>query len=163
MEITVTKITDKSLADLACSYTVGGEVKVKNMMKLYLSEHSPIRTQMFAIEMKGIPTFVSVHLVRHKIGVEHFVKSNRPDRGGDGAADRNTPVNHLMVLNAMALISMARKRLCFKSSEETRLVMEAIKGELYKVDKELSFCMMPDCEYRHGCFEFTSCGYWGGE
>ena len=160
MNIKVTKITDKSLADLACSYTTGNEVNVRDMHKLYMSEHSPIRTQMFVVEMQDIPTFVSVHLVRHKIGVEHFVRSNRPDRGGDGTADRNTPVNHMMLINAQALITMARKRLCFKASKETRDVMLKILDGVWGVDKELSDCMMPDCEYRNGCHEFSSCGYW---
>ena len=81
MRITVTKLTDKSLVDRACSFTAGSSVEVKSLYKMYKSEHSPIRTQMFWIEMEDIPTFVSVHLVRHKIGVEHFVKSNRLDRG----------------------------------------------------------------------------------
>lgn len=160
MEISVTKLTDKSLVDLACSYTVDHEVNVKNMTKMYRSEHSPIRTQMFAVEMKGIPTYVSVHMVRHKFGVEHYVKSNRTDRGGDETADRNTPINHLMVLNAQALINMARKRLCGRASLETQVVMLRIKEGVAGIDQDLAKCMVVDCEYRGGCHEFESCGYW---
>ena len=43
------------------------------------AEHSPIRTLMFTIRLT-IPYFVSVHLVRHKIGIEHYVQSQRNDR-----------------------------------------------------------------------------------
>ena len=80
MRITVTKLTDKSLVDRACSFTAGSSIEVKSLYKMYKSEHSPMRTQMFWIEMEDIPTFVSVHLVRHKIGVEHFCSTRREDR-----------------------------------------------------------------------------------
>lgn len=158
MNITITKITNKQLLDLACSYTAGKGVNVKDIKKFYLSEHSPIRTQMFVIEMQDIPSFVSTHFVRHKIGVEHFVKSNRPDRGGDGEANRLSPVNHMMFCNAQALINMARKRLCRKASVETQYVMRQIAAKMVNIDYELSLCLIPDCMYRGECYEFNSCG-----
>lgn len=158
--ITIEKITDISLMSKACTFTAGFDVNVKNPHKMYLSEHSPVRTQWFWIEMIGIPTFVSVHLVRHKIGVEHFVKTNRTDRGGVDGADRLTPVNHAMMINAQALINMARKRLCFQSSTETYKVMEEIKHQLKLVDKDLADCLLPECVYRGDlCYEFKCCGY----
>lgn len=160
MNITVTKLTDKSLMDKACSFTAGHDVEVRSMKKMYLSEHSPIRTALFWVEMHDIPTFVSVHLARHKIWVEHYVKSNRPDRGGDEESNRHTPVNHAMLLNAQALINMARKRLCSKASVETQEVMRRIKQEVAKVDPELAECMVEECLYRRGCYEFQSCGRW---
>lgn len=158
MNITVRKITDKVLLDLACSYTAGKEINVKDLYKFYLSEHSPIRTQMFIIEMQDIPSFVSTHFVRHKVGVEHFVKSNRPDRGGDGEATRNSPVNHLMFCNAQALVNMARKRLCSKASVETQYVMSQLVAKMVDIDYELSLCLVPDCMYRGKCYEFNTCG-----
>ena len=158
-KITVTKITDKALLDLACSYTVNKDVHVKDMKAFYMSEHSPIRTQLFLIEMKDIPTFVSVHFVRHNVGVIHFVKSNRADRGGDNEADRMSPVNHMMIANAQALINISRKRLCSKASPETQEIMEMIANKVYDVDVELALCMLPECMYRGGCTEINSCGY----
>lgn len=160
MKITVRKITDKALLDLACSYTAGKDIEVKSMKRMYESEHSPTRTQLFVIEMQGIPTFVSVHLVRHKVGVEHYVKSNRSDRGGDEQANRLSPVNHMMLINAQGLINMARRRLCGKASKETQEVMQEIWYGVNAVDPDLSACMVPDCEYRKGCYEFGSCGRW---
>ena len=115
---------------------------------------------MFVVEMQDIPTFVSVHFVRHKIGVEHYVRTNRVDRGGDDTANRLTPVAHLMVCNAQALINMARKRLCGKASLETQEVMHLIWHGVNDVDPELASCMVPDCEYRGGCHEFSPCGRW---
>ena len=160
MQITVTKITDKALLDLACSYTVNKDVHVKDMKAFYMSEHSPIRTQLFLIEMKDIPTFVSVHFVRHNVGVIHFVKSNRADRGGDTVVDRLTPVNHMMIANAQAIINMARKRLCSKSHIDTQEVMSIIVNKIDEVDHDLACCLLPECEYRGGCTELSSCGYY---
>ena len=159
VRITVTKLTDKSLVDRACSFTAGSTIEVKSMYKMYRSEHSPIQCSLFWIEMEDIPTFVSVHLVRHKVGISHFVKSNRVDRGGDQNAGREAPVAHAMLINAQALINMARKRLCTQASLETRLVMQEIKTKLYEVDPDLFRCLVPECEYRGGyCYEFKCCG-----
>jgi thymidylate synthase ThyX len=65
-----------------------------------------------------------------------------------------------MLVNAQALINMARKRLCGKAHIETQKVMTAIKKEIAKVDADLAEFMVTDCEYRHGCHELRTCGYW---
>ena len=126
---------------------------------IYRWEHSPIRTQLFWVEMHDIPTFVSVHLVRHKIGVEHFVQSNRKDRGGDDDVDRNTPVNHAMLINAQSLINMCRDRLCYQASPETRKVVEDIKAHIWLIDQALYKYLVPECIYRGGnCPQPKPCG-----
>lgn len=159
MKINVTKLTDEDDIRNAASFTSGHESRI-TAERAYSTEHSIIRTQMFKVEMIGIPTFVSVHFVRHKIGTEHFVKSNRDDRGGDGNADRNTPVNHVMYINAQALINISQMRLCAKAHPETRKVMQAIRAEVAKVDAALAKFMVPKCLYRGGiCCEPKSCGY----
>ncbi|MEN8219753.1 MAG: hypothetical protein ABFS56_26075 [Pseudomonadota bacterium] len=86
--------------------------------------------------MLNIPTFVSVHLVRHKIGVEHFVLSRRDDRpaGKGEIPTRLTPVDHAMFMNAAALIAMGRKRLCCKAHPKTIAVMMKIKKAIGLVD-----------------------------
>ena len=149
---------DFNLVQRACEMTMdGGKSRISNE-EIYRCEHSPIRTKLFWIEMIDIPTFISVHLVRHKIGVEHFVKTNRDDLGGDGEATRNTPVNHGMLINAQALINMARKRLCGKSHEETRKIMRLIKDAVGAIDEDLPNYMVRECEYRNGiCPEKTKC------
>lgn len=154
MKIEVEQITGIELAREACSFTIGKEsgVSLENLAKC---EHSPLRTQMFCVRMYEIPTYVSIHFVRHKIGVEHFVKSNRPDRGGDEITHRNSPVNHLMFCNAHSLIHMARRRLCFQASSGTREVMQRIK---IASPQWLYPYLVKECTYRGGmCHELRQC------
>jgi hypothetical protein len=139
--------------DKACGFT-SGKNGHPDSYEMYRAEHSPIRTRMFVVEMYEIPTYVSVHFVRHKIGVEHFVQSNR---GASEIVTRDTPVNHMMFLNAQALIQMARKRLCGKSSEKTRELMGEIRHHLAYVDQALAAHMVPECEYRGFCPELKPC------
>lgn len=129
--------------------------------KLYEAEHSPMRAVLFWIVLE-IPYWVSVHLVRHKIGVEHFVSSQRNDR--QTAYDRtkapqDAPVLHGMLINAQALVTMSRKRLCGKASPPTREAWEKVVRAIYYVDPMLAYRMVPECVYRGGrCHEFKSCG-----
>ena len=159
MNITVTKLTDIDLAHRACEFTMhkGGRSTI-NLRRLYGSEHSPARTQMFWVEMKGIASSVSVHFVRHKIGVEHYVSTNRPDRGADFVADRDSPVNHAMLCNAQTLIAMARERLCTNAEEPTRQVFTYLKDAIRKIDPDLAEFMVVKCQYRGQCYEPKCCG-----
>ena len=111
-----------------------------------------------SIQLIDIPTFVSVHLVRHVTTVP-FVRSKRIDRDGDGTEDRYTPVNHRILCNAEAILNMAKKRLCYQASPETREVMLMIKAELETVDPDLAYHMVPNCVFRGGiCSEPKPCG-----
>lgn len=158
--ITIKKLTDETLLRRACEMTMHGKTGNVSLDSMYMAEHSPCRTQLFWLEMQGIPSFVSVHFVRHKIGVEHFVMSNRDDRGGGEAGEvtRLSPVNHGMLINAQALINMARKRLCGKAHIETQRVMLSILNAMRETDPALARCLVPDCLYRHRCNELSSCG-----
>ena len=117
---------------------------------------------MFTIKMQ-ISYYVSVHLVRHKHGVEHYVKSQRNDRQEDYdrcAARQDEIVMHTMDINAQALISMSHMRLCAQADKQTREIMELIKDEILKVCPYLKDLLVPKCVYRGGlCDEFKSCGY----
>lgn len=157
MQIIAKKLTNIKLMRRACEMTMRGQESKMTLNEIYRCEHSPMRTQLFWVEMLGIPTFVSVHFVRHKIGVEHFVMSNRDDRGGDEEVNRWTPVNHGMLLNAQVLINMARKRLCRKSHETTRQIMKAVCCAVGGVDSDLAERMVPECDYRRGCHESNPC------
>lgn len=126
--------------------------------KLINSEHSPLRTIMFTVEMQNIPYCNSVHFVRHKFGVEHYVKSQRSNKNR-GEEPQNAPVNHIMDINAQALIFMARKRLCFKADETTREIMKEIVNKIIDVCPEFKGFLVPECIYRGNiCHEFKSCG-----
>lgn len=161
-KIEVEVVTPEELMMEAAAFTTQNPDKIPDIdtKKLYLSEHSPIRARLFWIKMYGIPSFVSVHFVRHNIGVTHFVKTGRDDRGADSPdkINRLSPVNHAMLVNAQTLINMARKRLCNKAHANTRRVMWDIKTAIEALDPNLAFCMVPDCIYRgNNCVELKSC------
>lgn len=127
--------------------------------RLVESEHSPIRELWFGIKME-IPYWVSVHFVRHHIGVNHYVQTQRTDRTG---VDRNElpqgqMVSHIMSVNAQELIFMAHKRLCKQASKETREVMKEICNKVIEVAPYMKDVLVPLCVYRNGkCSEMFSC------
>ena len=105
--------------------------------------------------------WVSVHLVRHKIGIEHWVATQRSDRTG---VDRNdlpqgALVNHACEADAQALINISRKRLCNCASKDTRKAWQKVRDEVSNVEPELASCMVRECVYRGFCPEMFPCGY----
>lgn len=158
MEIEIVKITTVEDLQEANEFTSGANSEM-DLKTAYACRHSPMRTQLFKVKMYDIPTFVSVHLVRHSIGYTHFVKSMRTDRGGDGSEDRYTPVNHMMYLNAQCIIELANARLCRKASKETQEVVALIKEAMLDVDPALAYWMRPRCLELGRCRELKTCGY----
>lgn len=131
--------------------------------RILLAEHSPIRLLTFTIRLTDIPYFTSVHLSRHKIGVEHFVSTQRTDRTGidRDKLPQDALVNHTMVLNAQALINISRKRLCSQADKTTRQVWNEVLKTLYNLEHELWGVCQHECVYRGFCPEMRSCGYCG--
>lgn len=129
--------------------------------RLVRAEHSPIRELWFGIRME-IPYWVSVHFVRHHVGVNHYVQTQRNDRQREydrNKAPQGTLVSHVMSVNAMELIEMAHKRLCMMASSETRKVMEQICKKVSEVAPYMKNALVPLCEYRNGiCAEMFPCG-----
>lgn len=134
--------------------------------KMLLAEHSPIRL----VEYDGIWDFikmwVTTHLVRHHVGVEKFVSTQRTDRNPELIdLDRDEMPqgleNTMMIsANAQGLINMSRKRLCSCASTETRQAWKALLEEIKKVDPILVEKCAPECIYRGFCPEFDNCcGY----
>ncbi len=159
MNAIVIKLTDTALMRRACEMTMqDGVTSQASLDAIYLSEHSPARTQLFWVELHDIPTFVSTHLVRHKHGVEHYVKSNRDDRGGDTVVTRDTLLHHAMLLNAQAIINISKERLCKKSHPETIKTWQKVLEQIDKVDPALVHFCYPKCMYRQLCPEVKSCG-----
>lgn len=157
IQVKVIKLTSPTLMHDAFSSTVRSTI-APSLAQAYRWMHSPIRTQMFAVYME-VPTFVSVHFVRHKAGVEHFVCSNRDDRGGGKDTARDTMINHMMLLNAETLITMAHKRLCGCAHTWTQRTMELIRDRIRAVDPDLADVMVPLCGWRNGrCDEPKCCG-----
>lgn len=130
--------------------------------KLLMSEHSPIRKIKMAWRWLGIKSWVSVHIVRHWLGIEHFVGTRRTDRTGTdrNALRQDELVNHECEANAQALINISRRRLCFCASPETREAWQQVKDYVATKEPELAQCMVKECVYRNGlCPEMFSCGY----
>lgn len=203
--ISVTKLTDASLMRRACEMTFLGKSQ-QSLLSMYKSEHSPSRTQLFWVELKSVPLFVSTHLLRHHVGLVPFQLTCRDDRKGGNVAfperiegiqnkvcdittkldngsddvefeklyediqddledlktgaDRLTPVNLGLLVNAQSLIDMAKLRLCLQSHKTTIAVFQELKDEVARVDPDLAAMMVVKCVYRNGlCGEPKCCGY----
>ena len=138
-----------------------GEPSSEWKRRMLLCEHSPIRQLSFTVQLKNLLSWVSVHFVRHKYGVEHWVSSQRTDRTG---IDRNELkqselVTHEMMLNPQSIIDISRKRLCNLASIETREAWEDVLQEIGAEQPELVKVCVPDCIYRGHCYEYKSCGF----
>lgn len=148
-----------------CTLNTVGKKSIKDAdndwkIKILESEHSPIRTLWFAFRME-IPYYVSVHFCRHKIGVEHFVQTQRNDRQQNydrTLAPQGQEISHIMYINANELIQMSHKRLCNQASPETREVMKEIVKQVIEKCPEFKTVLVPLCIYRNGkCTEFFPC------
>lgn len=142
----------------ACSVTIDKDSKM-TLDDMYACMHSPMRTQMYWLEWEDIPTFVSVHFVRHTIAWQPFVRSNREDRASHtGDKGRWESVNTSVLCNAESLINVAAKRLCYQASKETRELMEMTREAVRPIDFDLYYRMVPMCIKDRVCREKKSCG-----
>lgn len=130
-------------------------------LKILKAEHSPIRLLTFTLRFTDIPYFVTTHFVRHKIGVEHFVSTQRTDRTGINRNElpQGNLIDYTMVADAQALINISRKRLCTCASAETRKAWQMAVDEIRKVEPELASLLVRECVYRGHCPEMFGCGY----
>ncbi len=128
--------------------------------RILIARHSPIRTLFFTIEME-IPYFAAMHIARHKMGIEHYVSSQRNDRQKNydrELAPQNSPVTHIIDLNADALLTIAEKRLCNQADPTTRYIITKICMEVEKVCPEFEGLFQPRCGFDfNNCPEFNSC------
>lgn len=129
--------------------------------KILRAEHSPIRSLIYCFKITNLKSWVATHFVRHHVGVEKWVRTQRSDRTGVNRDElpQGAEVEMEIEANAQALINMSRKRLCSQASAETREVMEAIKKEVEKKDPIMAEVMVKECVYRGYCPEMWSCGY----
>ena len=165
IEYIFTKGTWREVAD-AARVTIRkkegkGEPSARWKKHILLAEHSPIRLMSYSWIWKDLSYWVSVHLVRHWLGIVHFVSTSRTDRTG---IDRDkllqdNPVEHRCEANAQALINISRKRLCSKAAKRTQVAWLLVKTEVSKVDPVMASVMVPECIYRGFCPEFEGCGY----
>lgn len=125
------------------------------------ARHSPIRRLHFAFLLEDIPSWVSVHLVRH-IHAQPYVRSQRNDRQDSydrNKAPQDAPVTMIWDMNAEELMVIANKRLCKQASEETRMVVQTMCREVLSKCPEFVGLLVPMCQYHGGvCHEMNPCG-----
>jgi hypothetical protein len=129
--------------------------------KMLLCEHSPIRQLLIKCKWYDLKSWISVHMVRHKFGIEHWVRTQRSDRTNinrDNLLQSNL-VEHEFEANTQAFINISRKRLCTQASSETREAWKAVLESIKDKQPELYMVCVPDCIYRGWCYEYKSCGY----
>lgn len=132
--------------------------------KMLLAEHSPIRLLEYDWTWENIKQWVTVHLVRHHIGCEKFVSTQRGDRKDLGIPRDELPQGSLnemdMTANAQAIINISRKRLCSCASAETREAWKQVLDGIKLIDPILVEKCVRECLYRGFCPEFDRCcGY----
>ena len=116
---------------------------------------------MFRWKWVDLKYWVSVHFVRHKHGIEHFVSTQRSDRTGVSRDDspQGALVEHECFANAQEIIYISRKRLCSQASPETRAAWKLVLDALAPLEPELRAVCVPECVYRGFCPEFKPCGF----
>ena len=131
---------------------------------LLISEHSPIGLITIRWSWPSIKSWVATHFARHWLGWDKWISTQRSDRTGVNRdnSPQDTIVKMDVNANAQALINVARFRLCYQASPETRSSMEELKVAIHDIanQEDLSDVMVPNCVYRCGCPEFKTCGYW---
>lgn len=145
--------------------TVGKKpVKEPDMMwkkQILQARHSPIRRLWFSFYLE-IPYWVSVHLVRHNIGCQPYVKSQRNDRQSDydrTKAPQDQQVCMIWDINGEELMTIANKRLCNQASKETQEVVRQMCSLVLETNPEFFFCLVPACVRQGGiCYEMKPCG-----
>jgi len=137
-----------------------GKMSVQVFEKYIISEHSPIRELKIKVTIQNIDTYSSVHFTRHFLGLNHSVKSNRPDIAKKERSVNDT-VTHIISGNAQSFINIAKVRLCSCSSISTQKIMQEIKKGFETHENEYlraySKYLVPSCVYRLGCPEFKKC------
>ena len=130
-------------------------------VKMLRCRHSPIRKLPFSFYISDMPYWLHVELVRHHIGIEKYVKSQRDDRIPSdtprGKKPQDTPINMIIDLNAEALLTIMNKRLCGAASFDMQVLMLQIREEVIKTNPEFTCFLVPMCQYTGGCKEFISC------
>ena len=129
--------------------------------RMLLSEHSPIRRLSLEFIWRNLKYWVSVHIVRHKVGIEHWVSTQRTDRTGVSRDEslQSAEVTHKVLTNPQSLITISRKRLCRNASPETQEAWAELLGTIKDSQPELYSVCVPDCVYRGHCYEYKTCGF----
>lgn len=123
------------------------------------ARHSPIRELVFSFEIRGVPYWVAMHLVRHHVGCQPYIKTQRTDRTGElrDSKSQDSPVDMIWTLNAESLITVAEKRLCWQAATETRELVQWICDIVIAMFPEFREQLVPQCVRLRHCPEMNPC------
>ena len=140
---------------------LGKEPSVAFKKAILISEHSPIRDISVKFKWANIKYWVAMHWKTHHW--ESRVDSQRNDRQSRydrESAPQDALIDFIGDSNIQHTIDTWRKRLCRMASQETREYAEDFKRVLHEVEPEWSDVLVPNCVYRCGCPEPTTCGWY---
>lgn len=130
--------------------------------------HSPIRLIEFHIKVTGVKSWITVHNVRHKIGIEHWVSTQRSDRTGKNRDElpQGSLVDYEFCVNLDELMFICQRRFCKQADKETIefwnniiqfLLSDKYASEILNPIKDLFVPMCVRCG--GNCPEMKSCGF----
>ena len=140
---------------------LGKEPSIAFKKAILISEHSPIRDISVKFKWRNIKYWVAMHWKTHHW--ESRVDSQRNDRQSRydrESAPQDALIDFIGDPNIQHTIDTWRKRLCRMASPETREYAEDFKRVLHEVEPEWSDALVPNCVYRCGCPEPTTCGWY---
>ncbi len=122
----------------------GAEPSDEWKRRMLKAGHSPIRTLPFTILMMDIPYYSAMHFVRHKVGCEWYVSSQR------GTAERwkraqGALVNVVLDCNAQALMNIMAMRLCEKADAVTMNCAIDMRSKVLEKCPEFETLLVPRC------------------
>ena len=142
--------------------------KLETWYTMLVSPHSSARSVNYRFYVEDIPYYAHVYLIRHHVGFQPHVLSQRDDEGKRETTERdekpqNVPISMLFDVNSSALMQIAQRRLCYKSHRIVQEVLEKIKCSLIytgdSYDKVLGKLLMRPCSFYKGyCPEPKPCG-----
>ena len=141
---------------------------LETFYKMCIARHSSIRSVKYRIYIEDIPYYNHVHLVRHHVGVEPHVYSQRDDKGIYEHTDRDLKpqgelINMYLDVSIESMINIAMKRLCYRSHRSTQEFVEKLKCAFIfdgdDFDKILGKLLVRPCSWYPGlCAELKPCG-----
>ena len=130
--------------------------------KMIISQHSSHRVVVYRVFCEDVPYFAHVHFVRHNLGVQFHVKSQRSEKDRDNIP-QGALIDMFFDANVQALIHIEQARLCYKADAAAQALMQKIKYALIlegdEYDRVLGNLLMKPCQWYPGyCSEPSPCG-----
>ena len=140
---------------------LGKEPSSKFKRDILISEHDPVRDIEVKFAWYNIPYWIAMHWKTHIWRSRTNTQRNDRQANYDRRkAPQDAPVDFIGDVNVQHQIDTWRKRLCRMAAPETREYAEDYKMKLHEFEPEISDVLVPNCIYRCGCPEPTSCQWY---